>query len=866
MTPLLMLMWFVPAAVVDQPLPAGQRLLAPTLPPVLDGRLALAYLMSRNEADSADATARNITANGLAVSIRLASPATLERVADLERAGCSVDRLPSGDVANVGTVMSAFCRWEALWNLAARDWVKRVEPMTAGLTPALLPSSTTDREVEATQLREVATGIHGGQGVVIADIDSGFDPFHPFLFRADGGAYPWIDANNNGFFDPGTDSVDFNRNGKADTGERLLTLKAPITDLVNGSVYNSDGAFVAGVDWLFQDENGDGARNQGSEPPYGDLKDTFGEQLYVADDVNENGALDIGERVIRLKTPKIKAALGWAPGQPFATAPSVTYRRGINLSKLLASYPQADLAMHGTLIAGTLVGGSPHFSRYSGVAPEAELVIASYNNTNLIAALAWARREGAQIVNWERANWVDDFLDGSTNLEQACDQASAQGVLQVVAAGNLGGTRKHRQASHAQGTRSVPLTIPPNLTRSTTFSFLWREAPADQLSFTLEINGMKVSMAAPSGSASAGDDTVMWASATSTRETHLRSVRISAPTGTLLAGQTVSILVENTGATVELNSYVSDPTSGWAQGVFWPEDATDRSTLCSPSTADTALAIGSYRIDHPAAGSSKGALAAYSAQGPRIDGLRSIDLVAPDDHIASVRLTPELGEMAIGSGTSNAAPMVTAVAALLKAMTPSATTPELRERLRTHAGREPEMGTLPNDQWGAGKVRAHQAANLGEPINSSPPVARGSATLWGNRLELDAQASTDPEGELLSYQWDVDYDGTLEGQPSTAAQSTLETPHTSGEWVKLVVTDPHGRIGRTLVRIQSGAAQDAGISDAGIPEPLSEQAPEPKGCSCASSSNAMSWVWALSAVVFVRISRRLIATRLARRS
>lgn len=866
MTPLLMLMLLAPTAVIERPIPAGQRLLSPTLPPALDGRLAFAYLVARTDIDPTETSA---TAEGLAVSIRLDLAPSLERAAELERAGCRLDRLPSGQLANVGTVLSGFCRWESLWTIAAHSWVKRIEPMSAGRTPAMLPVSTTGREVEATQLNEAVRAVKGGKGVVIADIDSGLDPFHPFLFRTDGGAFAWIDENANGLFDPGTDSVDFNRNGLADPGERLRILKAPIADLVSGPTYNTDAAFVPGVDWLFQDENADGVRNQGSAPPYGDLRDTFGEELYVADDVNTNGSLDVGERVVRLKTSKIVAALGWAPGEAITVAPTVTYRRGVNLSKLTANYPRADIAMHGTLVSGTLVGGTPGLTRYSGVAPDADLLVASYNNVNQIAALAWAKNEGAHIVNWELAKWADEFLDGSTNLEIAIDQATGDGLLNVVAAGNLASQKKHRLASHPMGVRSVPLIIPGGVARATTFSFVWKGGP---LSFALEVNGVTVSMAAVSGMATAGTDTVVWGTAGSARATNIRSIRISAAAGGMIAGQTAKIVVTNPGPTIELNSYVIDTYSGWSQGVYWPEEFSDRSTLCTPSTADSALAVGSYRLDHPPAGQPKGALSGYSSQGPRIDGQRSIDLVAPEDHIASIRLNGQLGEMAIGSGTSNAAPVVAGIAALLKAIEPSATPASLRTRLRSNAFFEPQMGNFPSDLWGAGKIRAHQAANLGIAIDSKVPIARGTAKRFADRIELDAAASTDPEGEPLSHRWDLDYDGELEVGPEFSPQHTALPTQPIGAWVKLEVTDPHGRVGRVLIRIEEGVVPvvvpdagppDAGTAfvDAGTVEPvpdagMMEPVPPPTGCGCSSGAAELPWLAGLFAAALARFRRR----------
>jgi hypothetical protein len=842
MTPLLLTMLVVPVA-VNPSLAAGERLVNAPLPPSLDGRLAFAFLVARAEAPATE---------GLVVSIRLEAQPSSAQLSSVERGGCTLDRLPSGRVASVGPVVSGWCRWEALWSLAAYPWVKRVEPLDGVFALPSAPVSTTAREVEATQLREGAPRARGGAGIVIADIDSGFDPFHPFLFRADGGAFEWLDVNANGQFDPGIDCVDFNRNGAVDPGETLLVLKAPIANLLSGAAFNTAPAFAAGLDWLFQDENGDGQRNQGADPPYGDGKDTFGEQLYLADDVDENGTLDLGERVLRLKTPKVKAALGWAAGDAWNTAPSVTYRRGVNLSKLLSTYPVPGLADHGTLIAGTLVGGTPALTRYAGLVPDAELIVASWNNTNQVSALAWAKSEGAHIVNGELAKYVNEFLDGSSNLELACDEASAGGVLQVAAAGNLGSQKKHREALHQRGSRTVPLTIPPGRARLTTFSFVWRGAPSEQLSFEVEFNGTTVELQPANGTAQVGNDMVAWGTATSTRGTQLKSIRLWAPAGQTLTGQTVKVIVTNDGPPVEVHGYVSDNYSGWGAGVFWAADASDRSTLCSPATSDKTVAVSSYRLDAPEEGSSPGALAAFSSRGPRVDGRKAIDVTAPEDHISSFRLpNGAFAQMAIGSGTSNAAPMVTAVAALLKALDPAASPDSIRAGLRAHAASDAHTGAVPNDVWGAGKLRGYQAAKLGLAVVSVPPTARGTVVRLKGRLELDASASTDPESDPVTFRWDLDYDGEFDEGPLPSPQ--LTTQRAAAPWVKLEVTDSHGRSGRALIRVVDG------VEATRLPDVLG---PSAAGCTGAPSPP----MWCLGTLVVMAIGasrrRRLTAEKL----
>ena len=73
-----------------------------------------------------------------------------------------------------------------------------------------------------------------GKGVVIGDVDSGVDVFHPMFFFADGGDYNWIDVNGDGRFTPGKDAVDLNNNNEADQSEILRFI--PMKDKTFGAL------------------------------------------------------------------------------------------------------------------------------------------------------------------------------------------------------------------------------------------------------------------------------------------------------------------------------------------------------------------------------------------------------------------------------------------------------------------------------------------------------------------------------------------------------------------------------------------------------------------------------------------------------
>lgn len=144
-----------------------------------------------------------------------------------------------------------------------------------------------------------------GKGVLIGDIDSGIDIFNPMFFFADGGEYELLDVDKNGKFTPGKDAVDLNRNGKADKGEILRYIE------MNNGTYNlikmDPDNFNPGYDFLFIDKNNNGIRDFGIKDGFKETDPTYGEQIFIAVDKNNNDELNKGEKLIALKTSKVRA-------------------------------------------------------------------------------------------------------------------------------------------------------------------------------------------------------------------------------------------------------------------------------------------------------------------------------------------------------------------------------------------------------------------------------------------------------------------------------------------------------------------------------------------------------------------------------
>jgi subtilisin family serine protease len=184
-----------------------------------------------------------------------------------------------------------------------------------------------------------------GKGVLIADFDTGVDFFNPMLWFADGDTLNWIDVNTNGVFDPGTDAVDKNRNGSADAGEILRYREISYSG-------NTSGVYDANLDFLYNDANNNGSRDAGTAAGFTESSPTYGEQWFITLDANSNNRLDVGERLVGLKTSKIRA---------IREANGTTRRRGVDLISATPDNPA--YGGHGTSVSGIAIGGIPGVHR-----------------------------------------------------------------------------------------------------------------------------------------------------------------------------------------------------------------------------------------------------------------------------------------------------------------------------------------------------------------------------------------------------------------------------------------------------------------------------------------------------------------------
>ena len=216
-------------------------------------------------------------------------------------------------------------------------------------------------------------------------------------------------------------------------------------------LFGSDNpGYQPGSDWLYADLNGNGVRDYGPGQGFSESDPAYGEPLFTSDDINKNGLVDAGEKLVLLKTSKVRSV----------RFGKKIYRRGNNLIQL----PNNPEAAHGTSSASVMVGGHVGLTRFVGIAPEAEIVVGALEEMGTEVALAdFCVDEGARVVLHEYAPWLGYHLDGSSPMEAFIDKTAVEGISHINPAGNLSGSQKLYKRTILAGTQTdVAVEVPKN--------------------------------------------------------------------------------------------------------------------------------------------------------------------------------------------------------------------------------------------------------------------------------------------------------------------------------------------------------------------------------------------------------------------
>jgi hypothetical protein len=702
-----------------------------------------------------------------------------------------------------------------------------------------------------------------GKGIVIADIDSPIFIHHPAFFRPDGGAFAWVDVDGDGKLTPGKDGVDLDGSGTIETAEVLHDLRSTALPEYSSEIISEHASFEPETDYLYLDTNGNGKRDYGKD--FDEKTAAYGEPLFVFDDANHDQVTQTSERVIQLKTSKIKAV----------ASRDTTFTRGKTGATGLNAYAadrDEELATdmgHATGVAGILVGGQPGISKWIGIAPDADLLVGdSRDRRGPVSAVQWAIDQKANVILTEYAPYSGVTLDGSSEDETILDGANSMGIVTVSPAGNLAGGRKHRTVTLEPGSTNIKLETNRD-GRLATLSLHYR-GPERTIGLKLELPGgttIDIPASAPDGVAQP-DGTFLYVLAQTTpRETHERFVYLttqSVAQTPLPKGIYELTATLDAGAPLEVDLFASDDVTTWAAGFTFDQNTPER-TICNPSTSDKTISVAAYvlhdeRLFYPAGKS--GEIATYSSRGPRIDGAPGIELAAPDNPLSTAPPRADRASEIIWEpfgGTSGAGPHVAAAVALMMQTFPKAKPNELKQRLLDSV--KPGEGGA--ELTGKGKLDIAAALDAkivsGEPPkvklqSVSPPIVGGDAM-----VRVSAE---DDEPAGLSARWDLDYDGTFDTGWLPLGEQAVplgETPVGAKLGVRVDVRDSQGNV--------SGATTTIEVRPAEVPPVLTPAPANDEGCLCRAAGRSLvsertrapvpvGVALALGAALIVRIRRR----------
>ncbi|TFG30869.1 hypothetical protein EU528_07595, partial [Candidatus Thorarchaeota archaeon] len=571
-----------------------------------------------------------------------------------------------------------------------------------------------------------------GEGILIADLDSGIDWRHPDLWFADGGTFMYVNSTMTGFVN-GTDAVDLNGDYTLTANEALYCL-----DL------SRDGIFNATTEWLWVDNV-----TQNAFPD-------VGEPFFVANDTSGNGLLDGWEDLVMLGTPKTRYIVE-KDGNP---SPSLqVWDRELNLTISTHKDTMANGGGHGTAVAGILLGGQLGFRRWVGVAPSAELMMIrvigdDFTTLSIEEGLAYANATGADVILTEIGSWTYHYLDGSSLAEEMMDELVAAGIPVIAPSGNLGGSDKHSMFTTAPDTAyQVDFAVPPaggEITEdianvyitvlsvnSTDFATCNFSLIMDRSSFPLPPITVYLQPGSGYGNFNPSPGPVNFVVesfiSASTRGTSMLGIWIHGVIPTITVPPFHQLNVTSPDVTV-LHAYISDDQSSWSGGCTWTSDVSNNYQITWPSTADSAISVASYNTRYGIVGD----LASYSSRGPRIDEVAKQSIAAPGgydivtaysngttwllwfNNYGSLPYDAQFASYRLFSGTSAAGPHVAGCAALLLQID-STSGNQVKTIIELTARNDGFTGAVPNNDWGAGKLDVEAAAAI-LLADTEPPV------------------------------------------------------------------------------------------------------------------------------------------------
>ena len=632
---------------------------------------------------------------------------------ELEKNGFVPSKTANGNIVHLGSWVSGVLPTEKISTLHTIPQIQRVEPATPVFAqdPPLFQTAAQIRAPYFwnSRPRHTGTGIRLG---VQEFVGQGWDIFHPDFFRPDGGCFDFVDANANGIFDIGEKLDSF-----ADT-TTILSL--------------DNARYEPSLDWIYLDINANGVRDFGAS--FG-AEPAYSEPIFIGDDLNQNENIDVGERFCRLNTSKFAVIHN----------DGVVYRRGENLH--LYDPTQIDPG-HGTGAAGIAMGGWPILRKQTGIAPGVDFV--AVTDSDHLRALQIFEEEATDVVFFEWNAW-HEAQDGSSVLEEQISALWNKGIIPVAPTGNLGGSDHIAQFSvQEEESKELSYNIDAEYIYSAfVISLTWKGSLSD-LDITVVAEDTRWDVIGEYDSQELADISFQqWSTTTSRNTAHV--ILYGEAIHNNIAPNTYQILVHGH-ADLDVRATITDYSSGWGRGIHWLDYLSEEGSALSPSTADSVISVGAYGGVLSSYYGNVDDIRMYSGRGPRIDGERVVDIMAPDDPIAPSKwYGEETGSYNRFGGTSGATPHVGgAIALYLQAQNPETILSEedCEEWFSLYSE---AMQTEVLDPTGYGRLRMLAESDPSNVLNGD---VREEFIDDGLRL------SVLEEGWVVA--WDIGYDGFID--------------------------------------------------------------------------------------------------------
>jgi len=411
-------------------------------------------------------------------------------------------------------------------------------------------------------------------------------------------------------------------------------------------------------------------------------------------------------------------------------------------SNPFAKVPHRDDAVgHGTHVAGIAAGNGQAGAAFTGIAPEADLIVVAYGgDTKSLGKSVRAAEAVSYLVR--KANGQPIAINmsqgmnggghaGETLLETRMDLLARQANIVIVkSAGN-----EQQQRIHAGGLLAAGQTLPLGLGVENN----------DQLNNVVEVwwggnDQVSVAIQPPEAPPLAWVAPGQGQSFTTQAGNRVRvDVDVNADgTGdqraviTVAQGSAAFIQPGTWRLLLRGDAITSGRYDAWIERTnrsiageqmrFLPAVADNTRTISIPGTARRIITVGSYVTRAVDLGEVEGAISSFSSRGPTRYGLQKPELVAPGQSIISTRnansgqpANPDAAHTLM-PGTSMAAPHVAGVAALVLSQKPGLTCEQVKQILMRSARRTGAAAAAPDNTWGNGMLDGAAAVALAKKV------------------------------------------------------------------------------------------------------------------------------------------------------